>query len=86
MTHVARLDLLGRLPGLKFAAAPEVIAEMARPHQKQQVHNAIASGILSIQELSSLNMLTLFAELRGMQDSDHARVICVGDARRCSLR
>jgi predicted nucleic acid-binding protein len=64
LTHVGRLNLLGRLPGLTFVVTPDVLAEIVLPDQKHQVDVALAGGILRIEELSVPETIALFAELR----------------------
>jgi predicted nucleic acid-binding protein len=64
LTHVGRLGLLGSLPGFTFVVAPDALAEVVLPDQKQQIEGALAAGILRIEELSSPETIALFAELR----------------------
>ena len=51
---------------------PDVLAEIARPDQKQQVDAALAAGILRIEELSDPDVLALFAELRHLMGAGEA--------------
>lgn len=51
---------------------PDVLAEIVLPDQKQQVDSAVAAGILRIEELSSPDVLALFAELRHLMGAGEA--------------
>jgi len=60
------------LPGFTFVVAPDVLAEILLPDQKQQVDRAVAVGLLRIEELSSPETITLFAELRHLMGAGEA--------------
>jgi predicted nucleic acid-binding protein len=66
------VGLLGRLPGFAFVVTPDVLSEIVQPDQKQQVDAALAAGMLRIEELSSSEMLALFAELRHLMGAGEA--------------
>jgi len=66
------MALLGKLPGFAFVVAADVLAEIVRPDQKQQVDGAVAAGILRIEDLSGPDVLALFAELRHLMGAGEA--------------
>ena len=66
------MALLGKLPGFAFVVAADVLAEIVRPDQKQQVDGAVAVGVLRIEELSSPETIALFAELRHLMGAGEA--------------
>jgi hypothetical protein len=61
LTHVGRVELLGRLSGYTFVVTPDVLAEILRPDQKRQVDSALAVGVLRTEELSGIETVALFA-------------------------
>jgi len=81
LTHVGRLDLLGRLPGYEFAVTLEVVAEIVRPDQKRQIEAALTAGTLRREELSDPASVVLFAELRRQMGTGEAATLALASQR-----
>ena len=64
--------MLGRLPGYGFVVVRDVIAEVKRAEQKQQIEAALASGFLRAEQLTEMAELALFAELRQLMGAGEA--------------
>src|ERR1700737_5423559 len=63
LTHIGRLDLLGKLPPYSFVVPEEVVTEVKEPAQSQAVQTAISSGILEVVQLTDPPELKIFADL-----------------------
>jgi predicted nucleic acid-binding protein len=63
LTHIGRLDLLGKLFPYSFVVPEEVVKEVKEPAQAQAVQTAISSGLLQIVQLTDIAELTVYAEL-----------------------
>ena len=82
---MARLDLLGRLPGFAFVVTPDVLAEIVQPDQKRQIDDAVTAGTVRIEELSGSEALTLFAELRRIMGTGEAACLALAFHKRWSV-
>jgi predicted nucleic acid-binding protein len=63
LTHIGRLDLLGKLPPYSFVAPGEVVQEVKEPAQMEAIQTAIASGLLQVVQLTDPSELRVYAEL-----------------------
>src|SRR5260370_15457107 len=63
LTHIGRLDLLGKLPPYSFVVPEEVVKEVKEPAQSQAVQTAISSGLLQIVQLTDPSELRIYADL-----------------------
>ncbi len=83
--HVGRLDLLAKLPGYEFAVTPDVVAEIVREDQKQQLEAAFAAGTLRREEVSDPEAMTLFAELRQQMGAGEAATLALAWQKRWAI-
>jgi len=63
LIHIARLDLLGKLPPYCFVVSEEVVKEVKEPAQKQAILMAISSALLQVVQLADPPELRVYAEL-----------------------
>src|SRR5579859_6322427 len=63
LTHIGRLDLLGKLPPYSFVVPEEVVKEVREPAQSQAVQTAISLGFLRVVQLIDPSELTVYADL-----------------------
>lgn len=60
---VGHVALLGRLEA-PVVLLDQVFAEVIRPEQREAIQRAVAAGILSLESVTDIAEVTLFAELR----------------------
>ncbi|MBI3131488.1 MAG: hypothetical protein HYZ13_09195 [Acidobacteria bacterium] len=63
LMHVARLELLGRLPGYQFVIPDHVREEIVKPEQRETLEAAIGMGTLSVESLTLIEDLLTYTEL-----------------------
>jgi predicted nucleic acid-binding protein len=63
LTHIGRLDLLGKLPPYSFVVPEEVVKEVKEPAQMEAIQTAISSGLLQVVQLTDPSELRIYAEL-----------------------
>ena len=63
LMRVARLDLLGRIPGYEFVIPDQVHEEITEPAHRAAVDEAIRRGAIGLASLTELGALSVFAEL-----------------------
>lgn len=85
LMHVDRLDLLAKLPGYEFVVTPDVVAEIVREDQRQQLEAALAAGTLRREELSDPEAMTLFAELRQQMGAGEAATLALAWQKRWAI-
>jgi predicted nucleic acid-binding protein len=63
LTHINRIDLLGKLPPYSFVVPEQVVKEVKELAQAAAIQAAITSGVLQEIQLNGLTELTIYAEL-----------------------
>jgi predicted nucleic acid-binding protein len=63
LTHIGRLDLLGKLPPYSFVVPEEVVREVKDSAQSEAVQRTISSGHLQIVQLTEPSELRVYADL-----------------------
>jgi len=63
LMHVARLGLLGSLPGHEFVVPDHVREEVTNPDQRSALDAAIDAGTVKLESITDLDVLVTFTEL-----------------------
>lgn len=63
LMHVARLYLVGRLPGYRFVIPDHVREEILRPEQQAALESVIEKGTLVVESITGIEDLMSFSEL-----------------------
>jgi len=63
LTHVSRLDLLGRIPGYEFVVPDHVREELTAPGYREWLDRAIDDGWLKLEPITDLDEIAIFTEL-----------------------
>ncbi|HEY4322046.1 MAG TPA: hypothetical protein VGM77_12830 [Gemmatimonadales bacterium] len=63
LLHVGRLEILSRLPGMRFVVPDEVIAEVTRPEQRAALDAGITVGVIDRCSLDALGGSAAIIEL-----------------------
>lgn len=63
LLHVSRLGLCADLPGLRFMVPDHVSREIRRPQQREQLDDALKSGVLQLCSISDPEDIGLFADV-----------------------
>jgi predicted nucleic acid-binding protein len=75
--HVGRVKVLAGLQQFDFVITEEVSVEIEWPQEKEQLHSALAAGILRIEPTSDLPVVTLFAALRQQMGAGEAAALAL---------
>jgi predicted nucleic acid-binding protein len=81
LAHVNRLDLLGALTDLDFQVPMEVLHEVICEPGRTRVRECLSRGPLQEIQLSTLDELTLFTELRAMMGIGEAACLALASCR-----
>jgi predicted nucleic acid-binding protein len=63
LMHVSRLGLLGRIPGHEFVVPDHVREEITNADQREALDAAIDAGVVRLESITDLDVLTSFTEL-----------------------
>ncbi|HAA04631.1 MAG TPA: hypothetical protein DCE18_14895 [Syntrophobacteraceae bacterium] len=63
LIHIGQLDLLGRLPGLRFVVPDHVMVEITEMGQAEALRLAVEAKVLEPTTITSLDEMTIYAEL-----------------------
>jgi predicted nucleic acid-binding protein len=63
LMHVARLELLGKIPGHEFVIPDHVYGEITEAGQRAQLDRALKGGWLKLEAITDLDAIALFTEL-----------------------
>lgn len=81
LIHVARLPLLGRLPGYEFVIPNHVYEEVTDPKQRQALDEALDRGGVKKESLTDLTSVELYASLRASLGSGEAACLALAVTR-----
>lgn len=81
LTHISRLDLLGKLPPYSFVVPEEVVKEVREPQQAQALQAAISSGLLVEVQLADPAELKVYADLIQILGSGEAACLSLAQCR-----
>jgi len=74
LIHIGQLDLLGRLPGLRFVVPDHVMVEITEMGQAEALRLAVEAKVLEPTTITSLDEMTIYAELhRTLGQGESAR-------------
>lgn len=79
LTHIARLDLFGRLTGYEVVVPDHVRQELTREDQRRALDDAVARGYCRIESITNLEALQVFAELRTVIGSGEAACLVLAE-------
>jgi len=81
LIHIERLDLLARLPEHKLVVPEPVEVEICHPRQRVAFAAALAAGHFTVEPLTNLGELTLFADLRRVMGNGEAACLAMAAGR-----
>lgn len=81
LTHIGRLDLLGKLPPYSFVVPEEVVKEVKEPQQAQALQTAKSSGLLIEVQLADPAELKVYADLIQILGSGEAACLSLAQCR-----
>ncbi len=81
LAHTGHLCLLDKLPGFRFVVPDEVIEEIARPEQATLVQQALGSGFIQRESITSPDELAVFADLTQILGPGESACLAIAEIR-----
>lgn len=83
--HIGQLELLARLPGMRFVIPEHVVAEVHEPAQAAELHDFIESGGLERTRITEPAELERYAELSETLGKGESACLALAESRGWSL-
>jgi predicted nucleic acid-binding protein len=81
LIHAHALELLGHLDGYEFVVVDQVEAEITRPEQAAMLQQAIDTGWLHREAVTTIEGLTIFADLVRIMGRGEAACLALAETR-----
>lgn len=79
--HIGRLDLLAKLPGMRFVAPEDAVAEITDAAQATDLHAALEKGGLDEVRMTDAEEIRRYAELAATLGRGESACLAIAEAR-----